>query len=73
MFKLSSFFCNNKKKLESHKSECKKRKKKIIIEFFYELKKILEFNQYIKSEIIPYTIYADIEYLVKKQITVKVI
>ena len=38
-----------------------------------EFKELFEFNQYIKSEIIPHTNYADIIYLVKKQITVKII
>ena len=31
-----------------------------------EMKKILEFNQYMKSEKVPYIIYADIESLIIK-------
>ena len=32
----------------------------------FEKNNILEFNQYIKSDTMPYNIYADIESLIKK-------
>ena len=34
---------------------------------------ILEFNRYMKSDKMPYIIYAEIESLIKKQITIKII
>ena len=60
---LYSFRAENK--LKSHEKVCK------IKDFFgivfpLEKDKILEFNQYVKSDKIPYITYADIEYLIKK-------
>ena len=52
-------------KLKSHEKVCK-------IKYFCEIvmpfKKyyILQFNQYIKSDKMPYSIYADLESLIKK-------
>ena len=48
---------------------------KNFVELFCQSPKnnILEFNQYMKSDKMPYIIYADNESLIKKQITVKII
>ena len=60
---LHSFKTENK--LESHKKVCKNK------DFFgivmpSEKDKILEFNQYMKADKMPYIIYADMEFLIKK-------
>ena len=63
------FYCLNclhsfktKNKLKSHEKVCK-------LKIFVELEKstILEFNQYMKSDKMPYIIYADIESLIKRK------
>ena len=60
-------FCSfrTENKLKSHEKVCiKKVFRGVVISL--EKDKTLEFNQYIKSDIMPYTIYADIESLVIK-------
>ena len=66
------FYCSNclhsfrtENKLESHEKVCKNKD-------FYGIvmpskkDKVLEFNQYMKSDKMPYIIYADIESLIRK-------
>ena len=49
-------------------------KRKIFVEFDLPTKNnILEFNRYMKSDKMPYIIYAEIESLIKKQIIIKII
>ena len=66
------FYCLNclhsfrtKNKLKSHEKVCKNRNF-FVIEMPLEKDKILEFNQYMKSDKMPYIIYAGIESLIKK-------
>ena len=64
MSELPSFF-HNRKKLESHKKLCENKDFcNVIIPF--EDAKILEFNQYQKSDKAPFIIYADIERILEK-------
>ena len=64
MSELPSFF-HNRKKLESHKKLCENKDFcNVIIPF--EDAKILEFNQYQKSDKAPFIIYADLECIIEK-------
>ena len=65
MSELSSFFCNKKKKLESHKELCKKKDFCNVL-ISSEDSKILEFDQCQKSDKSPFIIYADLECVIKK-------
>ena len=60
---LHSFRTENK--LKSHEKVCKNKYFCGIL-MPSEKDKILEFNQYMKSDKMPYTIYADIESLIRK-------
>ena len=74
--KKGDFYCLNcfdsfrtKNKVKSHEKVCKK---KDLCETLMQSEddNILEFNQYIKSDKMPYIIYADIESLIKKSMDV---
>ena len=56
--------CRTKNKLESHKKVCKNKNFCDII-MPSEDTKILEFNQYQKSDKAPFIIYADLEYIIE--------
>ena len=64
MFELSSFFYN-KKTLKSHDKACKN-ENFCEIEIPSEKDNILELNQHMKLNKMPYIIFADIEPLIKK-------
>ena len=66
------FYCSNRSysfrtenNLKSHEKVCKNKDFCGIV-MPSEKDNILEFNQYMESDKIPYTIYADIESLIKK-------
>ena len=66
----SDFYCLNclnsfrtKNKLKSHKNVCKNKDFCRVV-ILSEKDNILEFNQYMKSDKMPYIIYADIESLI---------
>ena len=66
------FYCTNyfhffatETKLQSYKRVCE-RKDFCNIIMPYDDTKILEFNQYKKSDIVPFIIYADLEFVIKK-------
>ena len=61
---MPSFFCN-RKKLESHKKVCENKDFCNVI-VPSEDTKILEFNQYQKSDKAPFIIYADLECIIEK-------
>ena len=59
------FITLQQKKLESHKKVCKNKKLRNFIVPFDDTK-ILEINQYQKSDKAPFFIYADIESIIEK-------
>ena len=61
---MSSFF-RNRKKLESHKKACENKDFCYVITPFQDTK-ILEFNQYQKSNKALFIIYADLECIIEK-------
>ena len=72
------FYCLNflhsfraKNKHDSHKKECRNKDLYNVVMPFEDTK-ILEFNQYQKSDKTPFIIYADLESLIKKMIDVKI-
>ena len=60
-----SFFCNRKKKLESHQKVCENKDFCNVI-MNSEETKILEFNQYQKFDKAPFIIYADLECIIER-------
>ena len=73
------FYCLNclysfrtKSKFESHKRVCED-KDSCNKNTLSEDTKILQFNQYQKSDKAPFTIYADLECIMKKMVDVKII
>ena len=62
---LNCFYSFRTKNLESYKTVCKNKDSCNII-IPSEDTKILEFNQYQKSDRAPFVIYADLEYLIEK-------
>ena len=57
-------FFRNRKKLESHKNVCENKDfSNVVVPF--EDTKILEFNQYQKSDKAPFIIYADLECIIE--------
>ena len=64
MSELLSFFCN-RKKFESHKNVCEN-KDFCSVTMPSEGTKILESNQYQKSEKSPFVVYADLERIPEK-------
>ena len=60
---LSSIFCNTKK-LESHKNTCANKDFSNVV-MPSEETKILEPNQYQKSDQVPFIIYADLECIIE--------
>ena len=58
-------FFATENKLQSYKRVCE-RKDFCNIIMPYDDTKILEFNQYKKSDIVPFIIYADLEFVIKK-------
>ena len=59
---LPSFFCN-RKKLEWHKKVCEN---KDFCNVIMPSAKLLEFNQYEKSDKVQLIIYADLKYIIEK-------
>ena len=63
---LNSLHCfRTKSKLKAHEKVCKNKEFCEIV-MSSEKDKILEFNQYVKSDKMPHIIYADIESLIRK-------
>ena len=62
---LNSFRTETENKLKSHEKVCKNKDFCGIV-MSSEMDKILEFNQCMKSDKMPYIIYADIEFLIRK-------
>ena len=74
------FFCLNclhsfrtKSRLESHKTVCQKKKDFCNVIIASENIKILEFDQYQKSDKAPFIFYGDLEYIIEKIDGVKVV
>ena len=65
MPELPWFFCSRKKKLEVHKKVCENKYFRNVI-LPYEYTKILEFNQYQKSDKASFINYVDLECITEK-------